>query len=95
MNRNKIFCSSWHIKNIVEINKTMWSISCIMANVANFHSSSICGVNLIAALILVSDGQFLQFTSDVIGHSTIGVPVCVDVVGIGSSKSSRFLFWNI
>jgi hypothetical protein len=92
VNRNKIFCGSWHIKNIVKIDGVMCSINCIMANVANIHTSSIRSVNLIATLIFVPGGQFLQLTDDVIGRSTVSVPVCVNVVGIGSCKSGRLLF---
>jgi hypothetical protein len=39
-------------------------------------------VHLIGAVVLVSHGEFLQFTRDVIGSTGIGVPICIHAIGV-------------
>jgi hypothetical protein len=38
-----------------------------MTNISDLHTCPVCGVHLIPAVILVTDGQLLEFSSNMIG----------------------------
>ena len=55
------------------------------------HTCVVGGMHLIGVVVFVSHGEFLQFTHDVIGSTSIGVPVCIHDVGGGSSRRRALL----
>ena len=52
-----------------------------MTNMINSHTCPTCNVDLLVAVILVMDGQLLQFTSDIICGAIIHVPIAINPVG--------------
>ena len=55
------------------------------------HTYNVGGVNLVMAVILVTSGELLKFTHDVICRAGVSVPVCIYVVGVVGHSGGRLL----
>jgi hypothetical protein len=62
-----------------------------MPNVCNVHTCTTCHVNMVIFVVLGSHVQLLEFTRDMIGSTSIGVPICINPIGVGCSSSSSLL----
>jgi hypothetical protein len=66
-----------------------------MTNVINFHTCTASGVDLIIALVLVTQGQLLQVACDVIGRTSISVPVCINIIGVERRADKLLICYKI
>ena len=64
-----------------------------MTNMTDPHTCPTCGVDLVLAGVLLTEGYFLKFTREMVGGAAVEVPVCVDAVGTISSGSHLFLIF--
>jgi hypothetical protein len=49
---------------------------------------------LVSTMILVPDDWFFYLANNVIGCSSVSIPICVNIVGT-CTKCSRLLFWDV
>jgi hypothetical protein len=59
-----------------------------MTNIANIHTCTISGENLVLPFVLISGGQLVQLPCNVICCSSVGVLVCINFITIGSCCSA-------
>jgi hypothetical protein len=71
-----------NIKNIIQKKIALWGTNKTLTYLVDSHSCTIGRVHLIGAVVLVSHGEFLQFTRDVIGSTGFGVPICIHAIGV-------------
>ena len=72
----------------------IWGTNKTSTNLVDSNTCAVGSVHLIGAMVLVSHGELLQFTGDVIGSTDIGVPICVNAVGGGGGGRRRSLLWR-
>jgi hypothetical protein len=54
-----------------------------MTNSSNLHTCPVRCMNLLATIVLVMDGQFLQLSSDVICSTGVYVPIRINTIRTG------------
>ena len=91
MDRGKIFASFGYIKNIIEDKISIWGTNKTSTNSVDSHTGAIGGVHLTGVMILFPHSEFIQLAGDVIGRTSIGVPICVD--DVGGSRRCRAVLW--
>ena len=57
---------------------------------SDFHTRSTCRVHLVMSMVLVSDGQLVEFSCNMISGTGVRIPVCVDAVGVGDDVCLLF-----
>ena len=50
-------------------------------------------MNLVVAMILVSCGELVELTSDVVNGAGVSIPICIYAVGVGGGGGRRLLLW--
>ena len=66
-----------------------------VTNMTNFHTLSVCSVNLIVDVVLVVDGQLVEFAGDVIGGASVQIPVGIYSIGRGCGRSGALLVLGV
>ena len=62
-----------------------------MTNVTDPHTFTVVSVDLVFAMIFLLHGDLLEFVGDVVGSTTVNIPVCVNSIG-AISRRGNFLF---
>jgi hypothetical protein len=52
-----------------------------MANMMNMHTSTVCRMNLITAIVVLLHGELVKTVGEVIGRARVHVPPGIYVVG--------------
>jgi hypothetical protein len=95
MNGNKIFGGMWNMKNIFKMQGFRGGFNNCMTNMTNAHTLSIGRVNLLTALVLLSHGELVELTGDVVGGVGVTVPIGVHAIGHGVAPLFFLLFFFI
>jgi hypothetical protein len=97
MNGNKVFGGIWNMKNIFKMQEFRGGFNNCMTNMTNAHTLSIGCVNLLTALVLLSHGELVDLTSDVVGGAGVAVPIGAHAIGhcIGTLFFLLFFFFVI
>jgi hypothetical protein len=82
MNRNKTFLCCWDVQDIIEKQGFSRGVNYNITNIADVHTCTICGVNLICPLVLLMSGQFVQLRREMIRCSCVGIPICIDTIAV-------------
>jgi predicted secreted protein len=77
MNRNKVLGGMWNMNNIFKMQIFRGGVTNCMTNMTNAHTLSICHVNLLMALVLLSHGELVELTDDVVGGASVAIPIGV------------------
>ena len=64
-----------------------------MTDMCNLHTCTVRGVNIVAAVVLVAGGEALQFAGDVVGGTTVHIPVRIYAVRTGRGRGDALLRW--
>jgi hypothetical protein len=88
MNGNKIFSGMRDMKNIFKMQGYRGGFNNCMTNMTNAHTLSIGRVNLFTALVLLSHGELVELTGDVVDG--VGVAILVGVHAIGHDVGTLF-----
>jgi hypothetical protein len=70
------------MQDISKFKGFIWGTNSRLTNMSNVHTCTISGVDLISTIVLLTDGQLVKFSCDVIGRTSVGVPTVVDGVGV-------------
>src|SRR5688572_19857075 len=65
-----------------------------MTNMFDFHTCAACCMNLVTSMILVTNGELLKITSDIVCSTRVHVPVLIHGIRAHCSSNMAFL-WNI
>jgi hypothetical protein len=95
MNGNKVFGGMWNMKNIFKMQRFRGGINNCMTNMTNTHTLSISRVNLLTAVVLLSHGELVELTGDVVCGAGVAIPICVHAIGhcIGTLLFLLFFFF--
>jgi hypothetical protein len=66
-----------------------------MTNMTNAHTLSIGRVDLLTALVLLSHGELVELTGDVVGGAGVAIPIGVHAIGHGIGTLFFLLFFFI
>ena len=80
MNRCETFVSFRNIKNIIKSEILFWGANKTSTNLTDSHTCAVCSVDLVVAMVLVSHGELIKFTRDMVSCAGVGVLVGVDPV---------------
>jgi hypothetical protein len=78
---NKVFGGMWNMKNIFTMQGFRAGFNNCMTNMTNTHTLSICRVNLVMTLVLLSHGELVELTGDVVDGTGVAITIGVHVVG--------------
>ena len=66
-----------------------------MTNVADAHTCTIGGVNLILVVVLFTESHLFQLSSEMVGGAAVEVPVGVDAVGAISRRNDLVIILRV
>ena len=95
MGGDKVFGGIGYMQDVLKMKITSRGTNGSVTNMTNFHTFSVCSVNLIVAVVLVVDGQLVELVGEVIGGASVQIPVGIYSIGRGCGRSDALLVLGV
>ena len=95
MGGDKVFGGIGYMQDVLKMKITSRGTNGSVTNMTNFHTFSVCSVDLIVVVVLVVDGQLVELAGDVIGGASVQIPAGIYYIGRGCGRSDALLVLGV